>query len=185
VPRPAYASAERRGDRLWWYQSCASHGCDVVGGEPFTGWPSYVVDASPVAHRIMPWLAWSFDVGGELYYNTVEAYGRSNDPWSDLHLHGGNGDGTLFYPGTPARVGGKRHLPIESLRLKLIREGLEDYEYLALLSRSDAGGAALADSWARRIAPHTHRWERDPATLLAARQAIGHEIARRGVESGP
>ena len=25
------------------------------------------------------------------------------DPWRDAYRHGGNGDGTLFYPGTPDR----------------------------------------------------------------------------------
>ena len=35
----------------------------------------------------------------------------------------------------PARIGGTSDIPIESIRLKLIREGLEDYEYLYLCSR--------------------------------------------------
>lgn len=176
VPRLSYERARRRGSRLWWYQSCASHGCYSVGGEAFTRWPSYVIDAPPMAHRIMPWLAWVYRIDGELYYNTVEAYGPEADPWTDVHLHGGNGDGTLFYPGTPERIGGSRHVPVESLRLKLIREGLEDYEYLALLAR--AAGAERARRWAQRIARKTYAWQRDPQALYRVREAMGRELAR-------
>ena len=176
VPRPAYAAAERAGADLWWYQSCVSHGCNTVGGSAFTGWPSYVIDAPPAAHRILPWLAWSRDIAGELYFNTVETFGRKgSDPWLDVYAHGGNGDGTLFYPGTPERIGGSTHVPIESLRLKLIREGLEDYEYLALLERF--GERSWARSRAAELAPGTFRWERSPEALYAAREAMGTRLA--------
>src|SRR4029079_4185532 len=106
VPRDAYAGELGRGKRLWWYQSCGSHGCDIVGGRYFTGWPSYVVDAPAVAHRIMEWLTWKYATGGERHYNTVEAFGPAADPWTNLLAHGGNGDGTLFYPGRPEAIGG-------------------------------------------------------------------------------
>jgi len=42
---------------LWWYQSCASHGCNIVGGDYFRGWPSYMIDTSPVGNRIFQWMA--------------------------------------------------------------------------------------------------------------------------------
>jgi hypothetical protein len=177
VPRDTYAGEMQKGKRLWWYQSCGSHGCDVVGGSYFTGWPSYVVDADAVAHRIMEWLTWRYRVGGELYFNTNEAYGRGVDPWSDLLMHGGNGDGTLFYPGTPERIGGRTDIPIESIRLKLIREGLEDYEYFHLLAQAGAG--AFADRRVERVAEKTYRWARDPAVLEAARREMGEELDRR------
>jgi hypothetical protein len=51
---------------LWWYQSCASHGCNMVGGDYFHGWPSYMIDVDAVANRIMQWLTWKYDVKGEL-----------------------------------------------------------------------------------------------------------------------
>lgn len=163
------------GQRLFWYQSCLSHGCDIVGGAPFTGWPSLVVDAPPVAHRVLEWLTWRQRIGGELYFNTVEAWARDGvDPWQDLHRHGGNGDGTLFYPGTPARIGGKTHVPVESARLRLIREGLEDYEYLRLYER--AAGRAAAEALAARIAPRAWQWEHDGERLLEARREMARAI---------
>lgn len=176
VPRRAYARAEEGGARVWWYQSCVSHGCNVVGGRELAGWPSYVIDAPPVAHRIMPWLAFHMGIDGELYYNTVEAYARGLDPWDRVHTHGGNGDGILFYPGTPRRIGGATHVPVPSLRLKLIREALEDYEYLALLAEHGRGEAARAR--AKELAPATFRWEPDPEALYSARETLARELSK-------
>src|SRR5207244_3809643 len=104
-PRDRYDDRIARGERLWWYQSCLSHGCDVVGRGYFTGWPSLMVYAPPVGHRVWEWLTFRYRIGGELYFNTVEAY--DHDPFQGVRRHGGNGDGTLFYPGRPALIGGR------------------------------------------------------------------------------
>jgi hypothetical protein len=150
-----------------------------VGGREFTGWPSYAIDAPPVAHRIMPWLAFHLGIDGELYYNTVEAYARGLDPWEEVRTHGGNGDGTLFYPGTPRWIGGATHVPVESVRLKLIREGLEDYEYLVLRARSGPGeeGRSRASTLAESLAPKTYRWDHDPEALYRARETLARELS--------
>lgn len=176
VPRAAYAAqgAGHTGSAVWFYQSCASHGCFRVGGDAFSGWPSYVIDAPAQANRIMPWIAWTLGIRGELYYNTVQAYGDTG-PWEDVNVFGGNGDGTLFYPGTPERIGGRTHVPVESLRLKLIREGLEDYEYLVLLARS--GEEELARGLANRIAPGVRGWEERPEVLYEVRERIARELS--------
>jgi hypothetical protein len=178
VMRAAYAPELEKGKRLWWYQSCGSHGCDIVGGSYFTGWPSYVVDTSAVAHRVMEWMSWKYRIGGELYYNVDEAYGAAADVWTDIRLHGGNGDGTLFYPGTPDRIGGHTDIPIESLRLKLIREGLEDYEYFKLLA--DGGDGDFADGHVGRIVRRTYDWEHDPEAMEKARLEMGRRLDARG-----
>jgi hypothetical protein len=158
VPRSGYDADLREGRQLWWYQSCGSHGCNIVGGPYFKGWPSYTIDDTAVSNRIMPWLAWRYHVSGELYFNVNEAYGDLPDPWAGLYLFGGNGDGTLFYPGRVARIGGSHDIPIDSIRLKLIREGLEDYEYFVLLGRT-------ADSHVARIVQNLYQFENDPDKL--------------------
>jgi hypothetical protein len=160
--------------RIWWYQACMSHGCDIVGGQYFTGWPSLVVDTPPAAQRILEWLTFRYQIGGELYFNTVEAYTVGLDPFVNQHLHGGNGDGTLFYPGSPAHIGGRTHIPVESIRLARIRDGLEDYEYLTLYAARFGKPAALRI--AERIAPRTFEWEHKPAKLLDARHRMAHEL---------
>jgi hypothetical protein len=176
--RPPPRSVYRR---LWWYQACMSHGCDIVGGDYFRGWPSLAIDAPAISHRIQEWLTYVYDVGGELYYNTVEAYGKL-DPWQDSHLHGGNGDGTLFYPGRPDRIGGRTEVPVESIRLKLVREGLEDYEYLKAYEARL--GRAAAEAMARRLVRRTFEWEHDPAALYRVRQELAAGLESSGKSGG-
>ena len=177
APREAYGRELASGKGLWWYQSCASHGCNIIGDEYFRGWPSYMIDASPVAGRIFQWLAWKYGIEGELYFSMNEAFGRAGDPWDSVSLFGGNGDGTLFYPGRPARIGGASDIPIESIRLKLIREGLEDYEYLYLCSR--LGLTELAGSSSKRIASHIYQWDHSPETLYALRRKMGDALSEQ------
>jgi hypothetical protein len=172
--RRAYDAELSKGKELWWYQSCMSHGCNIVGGDYFRGWPSYMIDEAPVGNRIMEWLTWKYGVQGELYFNTNEAYIRKKNPWTDVYLFGGNGDGTLFYPGRPSVIGGKTDIPIESIRLKLIREGLEDYEYLRKLQELQGvqTAAGIVDNFVRSA----YDFDLSPEKLFAARDALAREI---------
>jgi hypothetical protein len=175
-PFSAYAPELQQGKSLWFYQSCASHGCNGPGGSYFTGWPSYVIDAPGTSNRVMQWIAWKFRIEGELYYNMDEAYAYGKDPWTNIRMSGGNGDGTLFYPGRPSRIGGSTDIPIETIRLKLIREGMEDYEYLALLAK--LGGEKLADEFAGRIVKAPYLWETSPEQFMQVRREMGQTLDR-------
>jgi hypothetical protein len=185
----AFAAQPRH--EVWSYQSCMSHGCGgtVNFGSPsssdqyFTGWPSYMIDASAPRNRAMQWLAFRHRLAGELYYETAMAYTHS--PWTNQWDFSGNGDGTLFYPGTPSRIGGATHVPVASIRLKMIREGMEDYEYLALLSR--LGGDAEAREIATALFPRAFQTEVSPARLMEARAALAAAIVARsgGIDPGP
>ena len=136
-----------------------------------------MIDVPPVANRILQWLAWKYGIEGELYFNMDEAFGRASDPWDGVSMFGGNGDGTLFYPGRPARIGGASDIPIESIRLKLIREGLEDYEYLYLCPR--LGLAELAERSSKSIGSHIYQWDHSPETLYALRRKMGDALDER------
>ncbi len=171
----AYDAERARGKHLWIYQSCASHGCGGKGGAYFEGWPSYMIDASGAANRVMQWVAWKYKAEGELYFSMNEAYAYPGDPWTDFFLSGGNGDGTLFYPGRPARIGGHTDIPIESLRLKLIREGMEDFEYLALVAA--ARGMKAADEFAARIVQKPWSSENRPEKFAQIRQEMAHVLS--------
>jgi hypothetical protein len=168
------ASGDRK--RLWWYQSCDEHeSCSNGSPGPATAtWPSYMVDASPMRNRVFQWLAWMYDVEGELYYATDYCWtaecGGQSDPWVSLYAFGGNGDGTLFYPGTPEKIGGTTPVPVGSVRLALIRDGMEDYELLAM---SDAQAARAA---AESFITNTYTFSDDPAELQAARRALGDAL---------
>lgn len=174
IPRQGYDAEIQRGKTLWWYQSCISHGCNGPGGDYFRGWPNYLIDAPGVANRVFQWQAWKFDIAGELYFNLDEAFSRTNDPWTDVYFFGGNGDGTFFYPGRPDRIGGASDIPIESIRLKLLREGLEDYEYLNLLASIGLGGCV--DEVVSRVVNKAYQWALDPDEFYAARRELGDRL---------
>ncbi|WP_242344522.1 DUF4091 domain-containing protein [Anaeromyxobacter terrae] len=172
--------SQSKAKELWLYQSCMSHGCGgtVNMGSPSewdqytTGWPSYMIDASAVRNRAMEWISFLEGATGELYWETAFAF--THDAWSNQWDFSGNGDGTLFYPGRPDRIGGSTQIPVASIRLKMIREGMEDYEYLKLLADSGRGDAAR--QIARDLFPSAGQTEVDPQRLMAAREALAAQI---------
>lgn len=65
---------------------------------------------------------------GILYWATDNWTGVNCNPWVKTETYPtGNGDGSLLYPGKDFKG------PVASIRLKMLREGLEDYELLMLL----------------------------------------------------
>ncbi len=174
VPRAAYDARVAAGDQVWLYQSCESHDCGAIGNDCVRNYPTYMVDAPATHNRISEWMSWQQRVSGELYYESVFAYHASRSPLRSIYYFTGNGDGTLFYPGIPRRIGGTHHIPIESLRLKQIRDGMEDFELMALLR--SVGQQAFADAQVNGIVTNTYTFNDDPAALLAAREAMGEQL---------
>jgi len=169
--------------RLWWYQSCSEHqSCsNGVSGDKTSTWPSYMIDASPIRNRVFQWLAYLDQIGGELYYQIdkcwVPGLCAGTDPWKSLYIFGGNGDGTLIYPGKPALIGGTIPIALPSLRLKLIRDGMQDYEMLHALTA--AGQGAQATKIARGFITSATVFTTDPATMAAARETLGDALAAK------
>lgn len=161
-----------------------SHGCEdgpIAAAhleKAFTGWASYMVDHPTALNRAMGTLAYSNGIQGELYFATVYGF-HLPDPWRSVWAFGGNGDGTLFYPGTPSQLGGTQHRPVASLRLKTIREGLEDYEYFTLLEK--LGDKQTARDAAAKIAKSGYEIDRSEAAWQAMRARVTAAIrAKQG-----
>ena len=174
------------GKHLWWYQACSEHGsCSngVVGPASAT-WPSYMADATPVRNRVFQWLAFVDRIEAELYYEIDYCWGtalcgpnsNANDPWTSIYAFGGNGDGTLIYPGLTTIIGGTTPIPLPSIRLKHIRDGMEDFEYLNALSQ--AGDDAFARSTAATFITNAYTFNNDPQALANAREALGDRLHR-------
>ncbi len=182
------ALKEKLGPRskVWWYQSCNSHGC--TGGPTsnpevelaYDDWASYMIDHSALSNRAMGPLAFLVGIEGELYFDTVASY-QSKSPWEELFQFGGNGDGTFFYPATPA-LGVRRHAPVETLRLKQLRDGLEDYEYLTLLAKN--GKAELARALVRRWVHSGYEITEDPQKWAAAREEAATALKKANESQG-
>jgi len=89
--------------------------------------PNLALDFDSIDYRILPWLCWKYDIKGILYWcvnwwvNVDPFESARNTRWKQ------NGNGLLFYPGENG--------PLVSLRLELLRDGLEDYEYFEALMR--------------------------------------------------
>lgn len=134
--RPGY-------NRLWLYTSCMTEGCgDTYDGHVrYSGWPSYAIDQADGEARSMAWQVFNYKATGEYYYETAVDYSTSFAAGGQYE-DGGNGDGTLFYPGKVAAIGGAHDIPLESMRLKRIREGREDFEYLSWLKSNGQEAAA-------------------------------------------
>lgn len=156
---------------LWMYQSCMSHGCAYGTNLPEntagSGWPSYMIDKTAAKNRAMQWVIFKYGATGELYYETANALLTA---WSDQFRFSGNGDGTLFYPGTPSAIGGSSTVPLPSIRMKQIRQGMQDYEWLKLVS--DAGDPAFAKQVADELIPSAHQVGDDGTKFDAARMKL-------------
>lgn len=163
------ASAPQK--EVWLYQSCMSHGCaygtTAPENAPNKGWPSYMIDRSAAKNRAMQWLVFKYDATAELYYETAMALPTA---WNDQFRFSGNGDGTLFYPGTPSIIGGTSTVPLPSIRLKQIRIGMQDYEWLKLVA--DAGDPAFAKQIVNNLLPSASQVSDDGAAFDTARLAL-------------
>ncbi len=94
------------------------------------GGPAYNIALPGLVHRMIAWFDWKYKVDGRLYW-CLNCWSKC-DPYKGEAAGsvGGNraGEGMLIYP--PLK---KDQLEvIESIRYELLREGLEDYEYLKL-----------------------------------------------------
>jgi len=81
------------------------------------------IDYPGMDHRLLFWQLFSHDITGFLYWQAT--YWRES-PWDNtLTYPGGNGDGSLVYPGAAG--------PVASIRWELCRDGTEDYDMLLML----------------------------------------------------
>lgn len=165
--------------RLWSYTSCMSMGCSPAGPDQeaeWRGWPSYGVDQPASQARAMGWVSWLYRLDGEYYYETARDLPSA---WTDLwSSDGGNhGDGTLFYPGTVGRIGGTHDVPIESIRLKRIRDGREDHELLR--AAEAAAGRPAVERIARGAFASAHETDVSQARIEAARAELAALVTGR------
>lgn len=138
--------------------------------------PYWEMDFSLLSYRIAPWLNWRYNATGLLYWSTC-FWGRTSqrNPW-DNPTYGDhwNGEGTLFYPGTDAGIDG----PIASVRLKNLRDGMEDYEYFVLLK--NLGAEDIIEKIVKNAVPTWGTWDQNTDRFLERRRKIAHEILQLG-----
>jgi hypothetical protein len=133
----------KQGERFWWY---------VCTG-PKAPYCTLFIDHPATDLRVWLWQTWQRNIVGILVWESTWWTSRDDvkqnpyeDPmgyvggtWPEDMQHWGNGDGRFVYPplaaAAPGISGDKPVIepPVSSIRWEMLREGIEDYEYLWLL----------------------------------------------------
>jgi Glycoside hydrolase 123, catalytic domain/Glycoside hydrolase 123 N-terminal domain len=197
---------ERRqhGDKIWWY---------VCTG-PKAPYCTLFLDHPGTELRVWLWQTWQRKISGILvwetdYWTSSAAYPDANHPqnpyadpmsWRSGYSTPkgqkrpwGNGDGRFIYPpeaaadahpSAPVLDG-----PVATIRWEMLRDGIEDYEYMAMLQRllkakkdkltadQRQGYAALLEVPADITSDMT-TFTKDPAPIEARRDQIARAIVR-------
>src|ERR1700676_741363 len=161
------------GGDLWSYTSCnAGYG----------NTPEWMVDYPPINERIQAgFLNFAEGATGLLYYRADGwTAGNAIGSWNnvDTTACGGGlgrpGDGIFLYP--PAPIASTESAP--GIRLKAIRDGIQDYEYAQMLK--NLGQLGVVDTTLLPIATSWSNWNHDPNALENARTQLGqllHQLA--------
>ena len=166
--RPTLAARKKAGERIWWYVCCGP-------GEPYN---NFFVQMSAMAHRALFWQQKRENVEGLLYWSTTYWNPASTvNPWTSMMTVKDinpaiRGDGSLFYPGKPLGIDG----PVSSLRLEVIRDGLEDFDYLTLADRFL--GKERTDHFVNQVARTLRDYTHDPVALEKVRQELGDALEK-------
>ena len=200
-----HAEAEKRraaGDRFWWY---------VCTG-PKAPYCTLFIDHPATELRVWHWQTWQRNIVGTLvwqsnYWTSTAAFpDEPQNPYEDpmgyvsgystprgVKRYWGNGDGRFLYPPLAAAVPGRSGSepviapPVSSIRWEMLREGVEDYEYLVLLRQMiERRRAELAPAEIRRleallnvpesITADMTTFTTDPAPIYSRRRAVAEAI---------
>lgn len=160
------------GEVIWTYTA-------LCQGRQKTPW--WHIDYPLLHYRVPAWISWRYGITGLLYWGGMSYWRQVSDPWVDSWTYGRretgrslvyHGEGTLAYPARPVGYDGI----VCSLRLKALRDSIEDYEYLAILDRLGKRDQAL--QIVLELTPSWYQWEPDPAKYLEARAKLARLIVQ-------
>ena len=158
---PEYAATRQAaGEDVWWY---------FLYGDRPPHFNPLTIDHQGIESRIGHWAAYKFRITGFAYYSVT---GWGDDPYNNPRPQGTeqNGDGFLLYPPESGAL-------VSSIRWELLREGVEDYEYLLLANGgtlpqtpSDSG---TCDASANSAVSSITSFTRDASALQHLRNQLG------------
>jgi len=191
----------RGGETFWWYVCCG----------PKAPYCTLFIDHPATEMRVWLWQTWKRRISGILvwatnYWTSSAAYPdrrKPQNPYADpmswtsgystpagVKRPWGNGDGRFVYPPEAAAdgtaAGPVLDGPVDSIRWEMLRDGIEDYEYLAMLHRllekhKDRLGLkknhyAEVLSVPQSITRSMTEFTRDPAPIEKRRRAVARAI---------
>lgn len=167
-------------DRTDAYKASGKKVWSYVGWDPGPDqkYTNLFVDENGVDHRVLYWQKYDYGSQGFLYW-AANYWEQVGNPWYNMAtftMKIGDvtttvyGDGSLMYNGNAVGVDGA----CPSLRLYLVRDGLDDYELLTMAEKILGKEATdkIVDKVTRGILTHTGSSD----VLLRARKELGNAI---------
>lgn len=134
------------------------------------------LDHPGIESKFTGWFLWKYRVRGIAYYSLND---WDKNPWTDPMTDNHNGDTFMLYPpstsNSPIAYGSNNHRMVPSIRFELMRDSLEDYEYLFMLSGGQpaVGVVNTADSQVDKVIAGLTSYTRDSVFLYNLRRLIG------------
>ncbi len=153
------------GDKIFWY----------VCWEPGLPYANMFVDMEGFFHRVLFWQQFMYGADALVYWTTT--WWRDCNPWDsastvrDLSWYC-FGDGHLLYPGNRVGIDG----PVGSLRLELVRSGIEDFAMLRMGER--IFGKKYIDRLIKSVTPNLRYYNDEHDALDEARILLGNKLSR-------
>lgn len=159
----------KQGKETWWF----------LAQGPARPYANFFIDFAGIEHRIFFWQTWALGLKGVHYWG-VNFTKPGVDPYRDqLDATPVNGDGFLLYPAPDG--------PVNSIRWEIIRDGIEDYDYLTIFTerltkaRQLLGKDALVEKAAnvfdlKALVPDLVSFPRDSNMLYKKREEIAGMI---------
>ncbi len=159
---------QAEGDELWWY----------VTRRPESPEITLLMETEAVRHRILFWQQKLYNVDSFLYYLVNDWYeiGENNGVNKKYENTPGAdgfdcyGNGVLLYCGQDFDVYGA----VESIRMETVRDGIEDFEYLTMIT--ELYGKDVTDAIIHRLTTSLSNYNTDTDHFTDLRIALGNII---------
>ena len=177
--KKAIKEEQSKGGEMTWYISC-----DQIYPQP-----NYFIDAPAMDPVMVPWITESYKMTGILYW-AANFWTETPNPWLDAvtFISGYlcsdgyvlNGEGSLLYPGDNVKRYTRQpdvNGPVSSIRFELLREGIEDYDYIQMLKNQ--GDSGFVDSIVSKMVIDVSTFSRNVEDLYAARKLMATRLEKQ------
>ena len=171
-------------DQVWSYFAGDNDADMARAGYRTAGSPT--IDAYARNNAFPPLSAYTLGAMGQHFWQVSIGWNNPVDTiWTSTNLFNANynynGDGIYIYPGWPSGcnhdIGGTHYIPLDSLRLKLYRWGMQVYEYAKLLEAS--GNTSIATTQITNMVQYNNL--RDFGGTITIGSAAAFESAREAM----
>lgn len=166
-PAVSHDREVNHGEETWIY---FLHGTRPPYFNPIT------LDHPGIESKLTGWFLWRYRVRGIAYYSLNN---WDKNPWIDPMTDGHNGDTFMLYPPSTSNsaisYGSNYHRFVPSIRFELMRDSMEDYEYLFVLNNGQpvVNQSNPADTQVEKIVRGLTSYTRDSQFMYNLRRVIG------------